>query len=183
MNPTQPEEPTVISTAVEEPDDFQAMLLGAALIFGVSFIPYASFSCCLPYILAALLAVHLFTRKYGLTVSYGRGIKLGILTCLMGGLATWAVMLGIQLVFDYQVGRKEVETLTLWLVEKTGNPDAVRQAREGLEAQRAQGVTVGQVVGGLVGVGVFASLSGLLGGVLGAALFKRGPKVQNKSAV
>jgi len=175
MNPTTPE-PTAVIPPVEEPDDFQAMLIGAALIFVVSFIPYASFSCCLPYLVGALLAVHLFTGKYRLTISYGRGIKLGILTCLMGGLATWVVMLAIRLLFDYQVGAKEGTALTLWLVEKMGNPEAVKQVKEAMEAQQAQGVTVGQVLGGLAGVGVFASLSGLIGGALGALLFKRGVK-------
>ena len=168
---------------IEEPDDFQAMLIGATLIFVVSFIPYASFTCCLPHLAGALLAVHLFTRKCRLTISYGRGIKLGILTCLMGGLAAWAVMLGIRMLFDYQVGAKEGAALTLWLVEKMGNPEAVKQVKEAMEAQQAQGVTVRQVLGGLAGVGVFASLSGLIGGALGALLFKRGVKLPPAAAV
>jgi hypothetical protein len=181
MNPTTPE-PTAVIPPVEEPDDFQAMLIGAALIFVVSFIPYASFSCCLPYLFGALLAVHLFTGKYRLTISYGRGIKLGILTCLMGGLAAWAVMLGIRMLFDYQIGAKEGEAFTLWMVGKMGNEEALKQVKEALEAQRAQGVTVGQVLGGLAGVGVFACLIGLIGGTLGTLFFKRGAKPRVESA-
>jgi len=181
MNPTAPE-PTAMVPPVEEPDDFQAMLIGAALIFVVSFIPYASFSCCLPHLVGALLAVHLFTGKYRLTISYGRGIKLGVLTCLMGGLAAWAVVLAIRLLFEYQVGAKEGEALALWMVEKMGNADAVKQVKESLEAQKAQGVTVGQVLGGLAGIGVLVGLSGLIGGVLGAVFFKRGAKSREASA-
>ncbi len=175
MNPTQLEPPAV-ARPVEEPDDFQAMLLGAALIFVVAFIPYASFTCCLPSLVGSLLAVHLLTRKYRLTISYGRGIKLGILTCLLGGLAAWVVMLAIRLLFDYQFGAKETESLTLWFVEKMGNPEAVQKAKEAMEAAKSQGVTVGQVLGGLAGVAVFSSLSGLIGGALGALLFRRGGK-------
>ena len=79
------------------------MLIGAGLIFGIAFIPYASMTCCLPSIIGALVAVHLYTRKYGLTLTYGKGIKLGVLTCLMGGLAAWAV--GIWVLTCWMLGK------------------------------------------------------------------------------
>ena len=121
------------------------------------------------------MAVHLYTRKYGLTLPYGRGIKLGILTCLMGGLAAWAGGTALLLIFGYQVGAKETETLTLYFA-KMGGPEAVEKAKEAIEAQKNQGVSVLHVVIGLVATSIFAVISGLIGGALGAALFKRKPK-------
>jgi len=161
--------------SVEEPDDFQAMLIGAGIIFVVSFIPYASMSCCLPHLIGALVAVHLFTRKYGLTLSYGKGIKLGVLTCLMGGLTAWVVVMALMLLFGYQVGAKEGETIALFFA-KMGGPEAVEKAKEALAAQKSQGLTVVQVVLGFVSACVFTAISGVIGGALGAAIFKRGPR-------
>jgi hypothetical protein len=169
------ETPAVVPPA-EEPDDFKAMATGAALIFVVSFIPYASFSCCLPYLFAGLLAVHLYTSKYALTLSLGSGIKLGIFTCLMGGFAAWVVAMAIRLIFDYQVGAKEGEALGLYMAEKMGGPEAAKAAREAIAAQQSQGITVAQVLIGIASVAVFSALSGLIAGALGAAIFKRGPQ-------
>lgn len=174
MTPTETP-PQLSPPSAEEPDDFQAMLVGAGIIFGVSFIPYASMTCCLPHVIGALVAVHLYTRKYGLTLSYGKGIKLGVLTCLMGGLAAWVVVMALLLVFSYHVGAKEGETIALFLA-KMGGPEAVEKAKEALEAQKSQGLSVIQVVIGFVSASVFTAISGLIGGALGAAIFKRGTK-------
>jgi hypothetical protein len=162
--------------AVEETDEFKAMLAGAGVIFVISFIPWVRMVCCLPYLLGALLAVHLFTRQYGVTLSTGRGIRLGILTCLLGGFAAWAVGTLIWLVFDVQLGAKEGEALGLWIAETAGGEEAVRQAREQMAQQRAAGVTLGQMLIGVVAVGITGAITGLIGGALGARMFRRGPK-------
>ena len=174
MTPAETPSPLPPPSA-EEPDDFQAMLIGAGIIVAVSFIPYASMACCLPHLIGAVVAVHLYTRKYGLTISYGKGIKLGVLTCLMGGLAVWVVITAVLLVFGYQIGAKDVEAITLYFA-KLGGPEAVEKTKEALEAQKNQGISVGHIVIGLVSVSVLAAISGLIGGALGAALFKRGPR-------
>lgn len=175
MDSNEPEIPTG-PEEIEEPDDFKAMLSGAGLIFIVAFIPFAAFSCCLPQIAGALLAVHLFTSKYALTLTTGRGIKLGILTCLMGGMSAWVVAMGVYFLFDYQVGGKEGEWIALTIAEKVGGPDAVEQAKEAMAQQKSQGMGIAQIAGGFIGGAVFACISGLLGGSIGAAIFKRGPK-------
>ena len=79
MNPSEPELPPPVE-AFNEPDDFPAMLVGATLVFVASVTPYLSIAagCCLPQILGALLAIHLFTSKYALTLTAGRAMKLGI---------------------------------------------------------------------------------------------------------
>jgi len=177
MNPADPELPNT-PDLVEEPDDFKSMLIGATLIFVVSMIPYVSLAsaCCLPQIVGALLAVHLFTAKYSLTLSAGKAMKLGIFTCLMGMLAAWAVGMALLFLFDYQPGAKEIEMIVLKLVGMTGNPDAVEQTRQQMEQQRAQGVGLAQIAVGLFGTVAFAGIAGVIGGAIGAALFKRGPK-------
>lgn len=175
MDSNTPDLPTD-SVEIEEPDDFKAMLTGAALIFVISFIPFAALTCCLPQLIGALLAVHLFTSKYGLTLTAGRGIKLGILTCLMGAMAAWAVAMGVYFLFDYQVGGREGEWIALTISEKVGGPEAVEKAREAMEQQKAQGMGLAQIAGGFVMAAVFACISGLIGGSIGSAIFKRGPK-------
>jgi len=175
MNPADPELSDPV-TEPEEQDDFKAMLAGAALIFVVSFIPFAAFTCCLPQVLAALLAVHLFTSKYALTLTAGRAMKLGIFTCLMGALAAWAVSMALYFVFDYQVGAREGEFIATRIAEMAGDENAVEQVRKALEEQRAKGLGPAQIAMGLFGSAAFAAISGVIGGAIGAALFKRGPK-------
>lgn len=177
MNPSDPELPNAVTTA-DEPDDFKAMLIGATLIFVVSLIPYVNLAstCCLPQIVGALVAVHLFTAKYSLTLSAGRAMKLGIFTCLMGMLAAWAVGMALLFLFNYQPGAKEVEMLVLKLVGMTGNADVVEQTRQQFELQKAQGLGLAQIAVGLIGSVIFAGIAGVIGGAIGAAIFKRGPK-------
>lgn len=163
----------------EEPDDFKAMLAGATVIFIVSFIPYAAFSCCLPQVIGALLAIHLFTAKYSLTLKAGRAIKLGILTCLLGALAAWAVGMALYFLFHYQVGKEVGDVMFnfgVHMAERGGNQAAVDQMKEQYAQQQAQGLTLAQIGLGLVFGAVFAVVSGIIGGAIGAALFKRGPK-------
>lgn len=162
--------------ATEEPDDFKAMAIGAAVIFVISFIPFAALTCCLPHIIGALLAIHLFTSKYSLTLTSGQGIKLGIFTCLMGAMAAWVVAMGLYFLLDYQVGAKEGEWIALTIAEKVGGQEALDQAKEAMEQQKSQGLGFAQIAGGFAGAAVFACISGLVGGAIGAAVFKRGPK-------
>ena len=180
MNDPLPPNPTSVTPA-EEPDDLPAMLLGAALIVVVAFIPYVRMACCLPYLLAAVLAVFWFTKKYSLTLSYGRGIRLGILTCLLGGFVSWAIGTVIWLITGDQMGAKEANVFGLWIAEKAGGPEAVEKAKEAMAAAKTQGVTITQVLIGVVSVAVIAAISGVLEGSLGALLFRRGPKTKDES--
>jgi hypothetical protein len=155
------------------------MLIGAGVIFAISFIPFASLACCLPQVGAALLTLHLFTAKYGLTLSAGRAMKLGIFTCLMGSLAAWAVAMAIYFLFNYQVGKEVAEMIfsfSIQMAEKGGNTQAVDQMKEQFAQQQAQGLGPAQIAMGLFGSAAFAAISGVIGGAIGAALFKRGPK-------
>ncbi len=174
MNTNEPELPDLMGQN-EPPDNFRAMAMGATMIFIIAFIPFAVFGCCLPQILGSLLAIHLFTSQYSLTLTAGQGIKLGILTCLLGALSSWVVSMGLYFLFDYQIGAREIEWLVLTLVEKTGNQEALEQTKAEFERQKALGLSMPQIIMGLVVTIVFASLSGLIGGAIGAKLFQRSP--------
>ena len=171
--PDSPQTPDPAS----EPDDFKAMLIGAAMIYIVGLIPYTGLLCCLPQIFGVMLTLHLFTRWYRLTLGYGDGIKLGILTALLGMMALQVTAVALLLLAHYRVGG-ELEPLILRMFSFAG-PDAVQKMKEAMEAQRNQGITLVGLVIGILSTVVGASITGLIGGALGAALFKRGPKPQD----
>lgn len=160
---------------VEKPDDFQSMLVGASLVFVVSIIPFLNLlGCCLiPQILGAMLAVHWYANKYKITISIGKGIVLGILTCLLGGIAAFVISMIFQ-----KLGINPVEQWTndtiMGLVEKYA-PDAADQVRQQMEKQKLEGVTAITIVLGLVMSVVFNTLGGVVGGAIGAAIFKKAP--------
>jgi hypothetical protein len=176
MNPTDPGtvQPEVPPPA-EAPDDFKPMLIGAAVIFVIAFIPYAGLMCCLPQILGAMLAVHVFTKEYKLTLTYGEGIRLGILTTLLGGVTAWVVAIALLFTVHYQVGGELVDMMVQFF-GKFMPPDAVEKMKEGIAQQKESGPTVAQLIIGFIGSLVTAGITGLIGGSLGTAIFKRGPK-------
>ena len=180
MNPTE-QDPQIEQPPVSEPDDFKAMLIGAALIFVIAFIPYASLLgvCCLPQISGALLAIHLFTKEYRLTLTFGQAIKLGIFTCLLGGMASVLVAIGIKLLFGYQVGQ-EIQDLMLKIFNGMGPQwqQAADKMKEAFDQQKAQGFSMMMLLTQAGGAAVYLCIAGLIGGALGAALFKRGPKAE-----
>jgi hypothetical protein len=180
MNPpdSTPEAPVPSpASAPEAPDDFKAMMIGAAFIFVTTFIPFSALTCCLPIVLGVLLAIHVFTNSYRVTLSYGDGIKFGILTAMLGAYSAWIVALGLLQFAHYQVGQ-EVMDLIVKFLSKSGNQDAINKMNEAMEQQRAQGITLGKLGIGLVTNAVWCAICGTMGGALGAALFKRGPKKQ-----
>ena len=162
---------------VEKPDDFQAMLMGGGLVFILSIIPFVNFlGCCLIIqILGALLAVHIYTKKYNLTISAGKGIVLGILTCLLGGIAAFVVTMILQKL-GLDVGQQMIQEQMIQFAENYMGPEAAEQMREEIERQRAQGMGAVQVVVGLIFSVIFNALGGLIGGAIGAAVFKRAPE-------
>jgi hypothetical protein len=174
MNPTDPAS-NVPPSPAEDPDDFKAMMIGAGFIFVITFIPYSFMLCCLPQIFGALLAIHLFTKWHHLTLTYGEGIKLGILTALLGGLAAWVVAVAVMLLFHYQFNVKEVQAMMLKIFSHFNKPEMIDKMKEAFEAQKAQGLTFTQLLIGLCSTVVTSAICGLIGGALGTALFKRGP--------
>lgn len=165
----------------EKPDDFQAMLLGAGLVFIISVIPFVNLlGCCLiPQILGAMMAVYWFTNKYQVTISPGKGIVLGILTCLLGGIAAFVVATILQKL-GFNPVEKFTNQATIDLMEKFAGPEAAQAARDQIEKQMAQGLTALQVVIGLVVSLVVNAIGGLIGGAIGAAVFKKAPQAEQQ---
>ncbi len=161
---------------VEKPDDFQAMLMGAGLVFIISVIPFVNLlGCCLvPQVLGAIMAVYWFTNKYQLTISPGKGIVLGILTCLLGGIAAFIVATILQKL-GFNPVEKFTNQATIDLLEKFAGAEAAQAAREQIEKQMAQGLTAVQVVIGLIVSVVLNTIGGVIGGAIGAAVFKKAP--------
>lgn len=152
------------------------MAVGASVVFVLAVIPFVNLlGCCLiPQILGGLTAVYWYTQKNHLTISAGKGIVLGILTCLFGGIAAFVVVMLLQK-FGFDPTQAMVQEWSIQLAEKLGGPEAAEQARKQIEAQNAQGMGAVQVVIGLVMSIVFNTVGGLIGGAVGAAVFKKAP--------
>lgn len=159
-----------------EPDDFQAMLIGAAVILVLSLVPYVRMVCCLTHLLGIWLAIFLFTGRYRLTLSYGEGIRLGILTSLLGNYGAWLIGVVLWLVMGEQPGAEEGRQLALWIAGKAGGPEAVEEARKAMAAQIVATPGLKELGVGVVVVGISAAVSGVLGGALGALMFRRGAR-------
>ncbi len=163
----------------EKPDDFQAMLVGAALVFVVSIIPVVglTFCCCIPQILGALLAVYWYTNKYKITISPGKGIILGILTCLLGGIAAYVFgMVLMKLGINPMEGVIQAfgEAMADWVEQQAGAAEAEKVREEFAKAMSGEKTAV-QIVIDLLSVIIFYAIGGLIGGAIGAAIFKKAP--------
>ena len=163
----------------EKPDDFQAMLIGAGLVFVISIIPFIglTFCCCIPQILGSLLAVYWYTNKYKITISPGKGIILGILTCLLGGIASYIVgiilmKLGINPMESAM--QAFAEAMANWVEQQAGAAEAEKVREEFAKAMSGEKTAV-QIVIDLISVIAFYAIGGLIGGAIGAALFKKAP--------
>ncbi len=159
-----------------EPDDFKAMLIGAVVIVVLSLVPYVRLVCCLTHLLGIWLAISLFTGRYRLTLSYGEGIRLGVLTSLLGNYGAWLIGVVLWLVMGDQPGAEEGRQLASWIAGKFGGPEAVEDARKQLAAQATAAPGLRELGVGVVVVGISAAVSGVLGGATGALMFRRGPR-------
>ena len=163
----------------EKPDDFQAMLVGAALVYVVSIIPVLGLTvcCCIPQTLGALLAVYWYTNKYKITVSPGKGIVLGILTALLGGIAAYItgiilLKLGINPMGDVMAGI--LEQVATYVEQNAGAEEAEKIREEFAKALSGEKTAV-QILIDLISVVVMNAVGGVIGGAIGAAIFKKAP--------
>ncbi|MDW8467496.1 MAG: hypothetical protein RML35_15465 [Chloroherpetonaceae bacterium] len=166
--------------AKEQPDNFTAVMWGAAVVVITSLVPYLSLInfCCLGVMIGGAVATFQYTSAYQLTLKGGEGFKLGALAGLVGGVAYYALFLLLQTLFDYQLGAEEWRQLLLSLFGS--DPAAREQIEEALRTQQQEGLTVLNVIIGLGLTLILYPLAGGIGGAVGAALFQKGEK--NESA-
>ncbi len=162
----------------KNPDDFQAMLMGASVVFAMSFIPFVNLlSCCLiPQVLGALLAVYWFTQKNQLTISSGKGIVLGILTCLLGGMAAYIIVTILQML-GINPWDEVMNDALISFLEKYA-PDLADQVREEIEKQQREGVGAFARIISIFFTLILNTVGGLAGGAIGAAIFKKAPPAE-----
>ncbi|MDA0348162.1 MAG: DUF4199 family protein [Verrucomicrobia bacterium] len=162
----------------EKPDDFQAMLVGASIVFffGV-FSFFIQFPCfCLPQILGGLVAVFWFTKKYKVTISSGKGIILGILTCLLGGVAAFIASVILQQ-FGIHTFEETIATFSEQIraySNKSGDSEQVEKIIDWLNSDSAEMVLTVATLGITL---VVNTIGGVIGGAIGAAVFKKAPVV------
>jgi len=153
------------------------LMLGGLVAFIMGVVPVLNMSqcLCLPQIAGSLLAIHLYTKANGVTLSAGRGILFGIGASMIGGLAAYAVgavlmILGINPVQDMMM------EFFLQMAEKGGDPAAVEQIKQQM-AHEPTGAELAMQLAMGFGINlVILSIGGLIGGAIGSAVFKRAPQ-------
>ncbi len=159
----------------EPPDNFTSILIGAGVIFIVSVIPFLNlinFICCLGIIGGGFAGAFHYINAYSLTLSSGDGFKLGALAGLLGGLATLVVSFLLQAMFDYQLGTEEVQQFMLGIFGTT--PEAKTQLEQAFRQQRAEGLTVSNMLTATLGTLILYPLFAGLGGAIASSLVQRG---------
>ena len=147
------------------------ILVGAGFITVVSLIPFASLTCCLPSILGGLLATWLYSTKRDGPMEMSKGITIGLLTCLLGGIAAVAVIDLIWVVFDYQIGADSMQGMMMQLGELMGE-EVAEQMAEAMEQAAEQALTPATIAMQFASAAFISAIGGLISGSLGAALFK-----------
>jgi len=161
----------------QDADTFKPMLFGGLLGFVIGVIPLLNISSCfcIPQILSAVVAVHLFTKNNQLTVSMGKGIMIGIGASLIGCVLAFLVgtiltMAGINPMEDM------FKEFGLKMAEMSGDPNVVEQAKENMNREPTSVELMTQTAIGLAFTLFFGLIGGVIGGAIGAAAFKRAPQ-------
>lgn len=165
------------STAADGPPPAPSMVMpivvGAAFITVVSLIPFASLTCCLPSILGGLLATWIYSSRLDGPMEMTKGITIGLLTCLLGGIVAVAIIDLIWAVFDYQIGVDSMRGMMMQLGELLGE-EAAEQMSDAMEQAAEQALSPGAIAMQLASAAFISAIGGLISGSLGAALFKGG---------
>lgn len=147
------------------------ILAGAGFITCVSLIPFASLTCCLPSILGGLLATFLYSSKLDGPMEMSKGITIGLLTCLLGGIAAVVIIDLIWMTFDYQIGADSMSGMMMQLGELLGE-EAAEQMSEAMEMAAEQALNPATIAMQLASAAFISAVGGLISGSLGVALFK-----------
>lgn len=149
------------------------ILIGVLVTTGLSLIPFASLTCCLPMIFGGLLATFLYTRGLSSPMAMSKGITVGLITTLLGGVLTILIIDVIWLTQGYQIGAETMEKAALWIAELAGE-EAVERVKEELEVTGPQKLTPAAFAMQIASTAAVSAIGGLISGSLGAALFRGG---------
>ncbi|MDX2127946.1 MAG: hypothetical protein SFU91_02785 [Chloroherpetonaceae bacterium] len=163
---------------VQEPDNFNSILIGGGLIVFFGLVPYLSFvnMCCLGLIAGGTLSVWHYTNAFSLTLSSGEGFKLGALTGILGGLVLYVLQMLCLVLFDYQPGTEEMGMIMKSFMK--GNPEALEAYEQGIQDSKLNAFSVKNIAIGVLSTVIIYPLFVGLGGTIGAALFKKAPEVK-----
>jgi len=159
----------------DSPDTFNALLWGAGVIVVTSLLPYVGILnnlCCLGVIVGGLVTAYQYINQYQLTIRGGEGFKLGALAGLLGGMGYFIIFTAVQMLLDYQINIEETKNLLIALFGS--DPQAREQIEESFRKQKLEGVTISNILIGLISTLIIYPIAGGIGGAIGAAIFRKG---------
>jgi hypothetical protein len=165
----------------DSPDTFNALLWGAGVIVVTSLLPYVGILnnlCCLGVIVGGLVTAYQYINQYQLTIRGGEGFKLGALAGLLGGMGYFIIFTAVQMLLDYQINIEETKNLLIALFGS--DPQAREQIEESFRKQKLEGVTISNILIGLISTLIIYPIAGGIGGAIGAAVFRKGKSEPEK---
>ena len=161
------------------PSKSQSILMGAAVYVVASLITgfialnggttgqyLSSVLCCLVALAGPAIAVWHYTSTYDLTVPAGTGAGMGALTVVLGGLVSFVIQKGLQLVGAFPSDAEIIERTRDQMVARGMEPEQIDQAMGMVEmTSGVAGVAINLVV---------AAIIGAIAGAVAASVFKRG---------
>jgi hypothetical protein len=165
----------------DSPDTFNALLWGAAVTAVISLLPYISLIntfCCLGIMIGGAVTIFQYSNQYQLTIRGGEGFKLGALAGLLGGMGYFIIFTALQVLFNYQLNAEE--TMNLMMALFGSDPQAREQIEESFRKQKLEGVTISNILIGLISTLIIYPIAGGIGGAIGAAVFRKGKSEPEK---
>jgi hypothetical protein len=148
-------------------------LIGGVLFGILSAIPIIgafNCACCAWVIGGGVLAAYLFVKDSPIPVTLGRGAVLGLLTGVIGTIASTLIKMPLQFLLS-RVGANPLEEARQVFDQIPNMPPESRQMIETLLAQKNVGVLF--FVFGLFFTLIIYSLFAMLGGTIGVAIFEK----------
>ncbi len=148
-----------------------AALLGIILSYVAQLNQYLGlFVCCIPGIVAGLIAVWHYTDAEQVTLRAGQGAQLGAISAAIGSIISSLVVLLLQQVGLMRGTEEQLEIQRQQMMEQGMDPAQIDQALGFAESMTSPPAMAGFM---LVGI-LVAALIGAIGGAIGANLFKKG---------
>jgi len=161
-----------------------SLIRGGAVAFVLSFFPFSLVICCLPLIVAALVGVHDYTKRYQVSLDIAKGMKIGVLCCMLGYGMELVVYDFVWFAFDYQIGAETYQNVLRGLLDSLP-PEAIEELgdkldelNESIDQIAAQKFNVLVIIQQFFGLILVSAIGGCIGGLIGSAMFKKGPEAK-----